>query len=137
MQRLTISIDDDLAEAFDKLIASRRYTNRSEAFRDLLRRELSEERLLAKPDTQCVASLSYLYDHHDRTTTSRLLDMQHDHHALTMSSMHVHLTHDVCIETAILSGSSDAVTRLAESILAEKGVRDGYLHLIASETEGA
>ncbi len=135
MQRLTISIDDDLAYAFDKLIASRRYTNRSEAFRDLLRRELSAERLLAKPGTKCVAALSYLYDHHDRTTTSRLLDMQHDHHALTLSSMHAHLTHDLCMETAILRGSSDAVTRLAETILAEKGVQDGHLHLIVSDTK--
>lgn len=125
-----MSIDDDLAEAFDKLIEARHYTNRSEAFRDLLRRELGQERLALEPTAPCVATLSYLYDHHDRTTATRLMDMQHDHHDLTLASMHAHLSHDMCIETAILRGPANAVSQLAQSILAEKGVRDGQLHLI-------
>jgi len=90
MQRLSISIDDELAADFESLIESRRYSNRSEAFRDLVRRELRQERLTLKPDAPCVASLSYLYDHHDRTTTLRLLDLQHNHHVLTLASTHVH-----------------------------------------------
>ena len=43
MQRLSISIDDDLAADFESLIQSRSYSNRSEAFRDLVRRELRQD----------------------------------------------------------------------------------------------
>jgi CopG family transcriptional regulator, nickel-responsive regulator len=130
MQRLTISLEDDLAADFDALIEARQYGNRSEAFRDLVRKELSQERVAEKPDTPCVASMSYLYDHHDRTTTLRLLDLQHDHHVLTLASTHVHLEHDLCLETLILRGPANAVRDLANSILAEKGVKDGQLHLM-------
>ncbi|GAD24741.1 predicted transcriptional regulator [Acidovorax sp. MR-S7] len=130
MQRLSISIDDDLAADFESLIQSRSYSNRSEAFRDLVRRELRQERLTARPDAPCVASLSYLYDHHDRTTTLRLLDIQHDHHVLTLASTHVHLEHDLCLETLILRGPASAVSDLANAILAERGVKDGQLHLM-------
>ena len=130
MQRLSISIDDDLAADFESLIQSRSYSNRSEAFRDLVRRELRQERLAAQPDAPCVASLSYLYDHHDRTTTLRLLDIQHDHHMLTLASTHVHLEHDLCLETLILRGPASAVSDLANAILAERGVKDGQLHLM-------
>ena len=37
VERFTISLDEDLARAFDALIAERGYSNRSEAVRDILR----------------------------------------------------------------------------------------------------
>ena len=37
MQRVTISIDEALGEAFDQLIAEQGYQSRSEAMRDLVR----------------------------------------------------------------------------------------------------
>ena len=65
------------------------------------------------------------------STTLRLLDLQHNHHVLTLASTHVHLEHDLCLETLILRGPADAVSDLAHAILAEKGVKDGQLHLMA------
>ena len=43
MQRLTMSLDDDLADAFEAIVRERGYANRSEAFRDLLRSELDRK----------------------------------------------------------------------------------------------
>ena len=45
MRRITISVDDALADTFDRLVKEKGYGNRSEAFRDLLRDALGEERL--------------------------------------------------------------------------------------------
>ncbi len=42
MRRLTISVDEDLADAFDVLVECKGYLNRSEAFRDLVRKELGQ-----------------------------------------------------------------------------------------------
>ena len=39
MRRLTISVDESLAQQFDELVERKGYLNRSEAFRDLVRRE--------------------------------------------------------------------------------------------------
>lgn len=130
MQRLTISIDDDLADAFEALVAARGYENRSEAFRDLVRRELGNTRLEGRADAPCVATLTYLYDHHERTLSLRLTDMQHHHHDLTICSTHAHLDHDHCVETVILRGPVGEVQAFAESVMAQKGVRHGNLHLI-------
>ena len=60
MKRLTMSLDDELADAFDALVRERGYENRSEAFRDLLRADLGEQRRRALPDGPCIATLSYL-----------------------------------------------------------------------------
>ncbi|MPN30473.1 Nickel-responsive regulator [bioreactor metagenome] len=137
MERITISLDEDLASAFDALIAERGYRNRSEAMRDLLRRELENARQRSEADGECVATLSYLYNHHERDLAERLTGLQHDHHDLTVSTLHAHLDHDNCIECAILRGPTTGVRRFAESIMAESGVRHGSLNLISVEVSAS
>ncbi len=130
MKRLTMSLDDDLADAFEQLVVDRGYENRSEAFRDLLRQDLGARRLDEHPDAPCVATLSYVYDHHQRQLAMRLNDLQHDHHELTVSTMHAHLDHGHCLETVILRGRTDEVRHFAQHVMAQPGVSHGSLHLI-------
>ncbi|MBW7861333.1 MAG: nickel-responsive transcriptional regulator NikR [Rhodocyclaceae bacterium] len=130
MERITISLDEALAREFDELIAARGYSNRSEAMRDLLRRELESARQRVETDGQCIATLSYMFNHHERELSERLTGLQHDHHDLTVSTMHAHLDHDHCIECAILRGPTAAVRRFAGAIVAERGVRHGSLNLV-------
>ncbi|MEZ5609728.1 MAG: nickel-responsive transcriptional regulator NikR [Rhodocyclaceae bacterium] len=130
MQRLTISLDDALAEAFDRLAKKRGYASRSEAIRDLLRHELKAQALTEGANTGCVAVLSYVFDHHERQLSSRLTDMQHDHHDLAVATMHAHISHEDCVETVILRGRARQVEAFGQSVMAETGVRHGHLQLI-------
>lgn len=132
MQRLTISLDDDLARAFDAIAAERGYQSRSEAMRDLVRRAVDEHRLEATGDGPCVANLSYVYDHHTRDLARRLTELQHDHHDLVVSSTHVHLDHHSCLESTILKGPADTVRALGTRIQAERGVRFGAMNLCSA-----
>jgi CopG family nickel-responsive transcriptional regulator len=138
MDRFTISLDESLAQAFDRLIHARGYANRSEAVRDLIRRDLENQRLENAEAPHCVATLSYVYNHHERRLAERLTELQHDAHDLVVSSMHVHLDHDNCMETLFLRGHTDAVRSFAGKLSAERGVRHGSLNLIPVEhgTEG-
>lgn len=130
MERITISLPETLARAFDELIESRGYENRSEAVRDILRRELEQHRLAGERHAQCVATLSYVYNHHERDLAERLTRLAHEAHDLTVSTMHAHLDHDHCIETVILRGPVADVRRFADRMTAERGVRHGSLNLI-------
>lgn len=130
MERFTISLDEKLARQFDELIKRQGYQNRSEAVRDMLRQRLESERIEKAEAPYCIASLSYVYNHHERDLASRLMSIQHDHHDLNLSTMHVHLDHDNCLETAILRGPTGAVRRYADSVIAECGVRHGQLNLV-------
>jgi len=133
MQRLTISIDDELAADFDAFVAQRGYGNRSEAVRDLIRARLEAEREVTDPNTHCVASLSFVYDHHQRALAERLAEHQHEHHDLTVAAMHVHLDHENCLETVVLQGGTQAVRHFAAAITAEPGVRHGSLNVVTME----
>lgn len=133
MERITISLDSDLARDFDALIGERGYASRSEAVRDVLRSHLQQWIQQRDASGACIATLSFVYNHHTRDLGERLKRLQHKHHDLTVSSMHAHLDHDQCIETLILQGPIDAVRRFAESMIAERGVRHGQLNLIPVE----
>ena len=136
MQRFTISLDDHLAEEFDRLIAAHGYDNRSEAVRDLLRTRLDRVQEAAQPSAPCVACLSYTYNHHERELSARLMDLQHEHHDLMVSTMHAHLDHEHCIETLILRGPAQTVRRFADRLIAERGVHHGQLNLVLAEEIG-
>lgn len=130
MQRVTISLEEDIAAAFDDLVQAQGYQSRSEAVRDLIRREVENRRLQQAGDRLCVANLSYVYDHHVRALAGRLVALQHDHHELVISTTHVHLDHDNCLESTILKGPIDAVRSLANGIQAERGVHFAALNLV-------
>ena len=134
MRRLTISIDDDLADTFDRMVEERGYENRSEAFRDLLREEIDRKQLQAGTAKHCIGVLSYVYNHHQRDLSRRLTTMQHDHHDVTVATLHAHLDHDDCVESVILRGSTAAVVSFARSVIAEKGVRHGEFRPIPAKS---
>ncbi|MEO8006073.1 MAG: nickel-responsive transcriptional regulator NikR [Betaproteobacteria bacterium] len=130
MDRFTISLNEGLAKQFDELIAQKGYQNRSEAVRDMLRNELESARLDRQEAPYCVASLSYVYDHHARDLTERLTELQHQHHHIVMSSMHVHLDHDNCMETVILRGATVDVSKFANELMAVREVRHGKVNVV-------
>lgn len=129
MQRVTITIDDDLLAALDALAVERSYASRSEAVRDILREALAA-RVSAPADAPCVAALSYVYDHHIRDLASRLIRQQHDHHDLTVAALHVHLDDARCLEVTVLKGHRGDVQSFADGLASQRGVRYGNLHII-------
>ncbi|HTH99249.1 MAG TPA: nickel-responsive transcriptional regulator NikR [Stellaceae bacterium] len=139
MQRITITLDDELIEAIDRLMAERGYQNRSEAIRDMTRagitrtaEDAAERRDPLDPpepaaEQTSVAALVYVYDHNARELSKRLTQSFHDHHDLTLATMHVHLDHDSCMEVAVLRGRMNEVRHIADHLIAERGVRHGRL----------
>ena len=92
MQRISITVDESLAQAFDELIAKRGYQNA----------------LLSK----------------------RNVDHQHEHLDMVISSMHVHATHDTCVEAVIAKGPYDKLKVFCENTIAEKGVGCGEINYL-------
>lgn len=131
MQRVTISLDDDLAARFDAVVRDRAYASRSEAVRDLVRRTVDEVRLTTT--STCVASLSYVYNHRTRALAARLLDLQHAHHTLVVAVTHVVLDHEASLETVLLRGPTTAVEAFADQVTAERGVRFGAVNIVGVE----
>ena len=134
LSRIGVAIDSDLLQKFDRLISGRGYTNRSEAFRDLIRDELVE-RAWESPDSNVVGTVTLVYDHHVRMLSDKLTDLQHDHHRSILSTLHVHLDHDNCLEVLVVRGKASAVRKIADALISTKGVMHGRLTITTSGAE--
>ena len=134
LSRIGVAIDSDLLAKFDELIAKRGYTNRSEAFRDLIRGELVEE-TWESPESQVVGTVTLVYNHHTRMLSEKLTDMQHDHHRQILSTLHVHLDHDNCLEVLVVKGPAKSVQDIAGRLISTKGVKHGRLTITTSGKE--
>jgi CopG family transcriptional regulator, nickel-responsive regulator len=131
LERIGIAIPGDLLKKFDKLIEQRGYANRSEAVRDLVRKELVDD-LAASPTAEVCGTVTLIYDHHARLLLDKLTNIQHEYHNAIMSTVHVHLDHDNCLEVILVRGKSTLVQKLANSLIATKGVKHGRFILTAS-----
>lgn len=134
-ERFTVSVEPALAQDFDDFIKRKGYSNRSEAVRDLIRGALAKERLSPEQDGACVGVLSYMYDHHERELSKRLTQTHHAHYNLTVTTLHMHLDHDMCVESVLLKGTARNVQAFAESVMARPGIRHGQLHRIPLEDD--
>lgn len=132
LSRIGIAIDSDLLELFDAFIGDQGYTNRSEAFRDLIRDRLIRQSTQV-PCQDVVGTLTLIYDHHQRLLPEKLTELQHDHHEAIISSLHVHLDHDKCLEVLVVRGKSSDVHKLANLLISTKGVKHGQLVVTTPE----
>jgi CopG family nickel-responsive transcriptional regulator len=128
LSRIGIAIPASLLREFDRSIRRKGYATRSEAFRDLIRDHLIQE-AVAQPDQEVVGTLTLVYDHHVRQLSDRLTQMQHEHHHQIISTLHVHLDHNNCLEVLILRGEAAQVRKIADLLIAAKGIHHGKLTL--------
>ena len=132
LSRIGIALDSELLKRFDGSIQRRGYTNRSEAFRDLIRDRLVTEQT-AEPDATVVGTVTLIFDHHAHGVTEKLTEAQHAHHELVVSTSHAHLDLDSCLEVLIVHGKSAQVAQFADLLIGLKGVQHGRLVMSVPE----
>lgn len=126
VSRVTVSLPNALMHTLDRLQSDRRYSNRSEFVRDLLRAELVKEEWEEQAG-ETVGVLVLVYDHHTRALADKLTDIQHEHHGAITAALHVHLDAHTCLEVIPLRGAVKEIRRIADRLLSIKGVRYGQL----------
>lgn len=134
LSRIGVALDSDLLERFDELISRIGYTNRSEAFRDLIRDRLVAEQT-RKPSAPVVGTVTLIYDHHAYGVTEKLTELQHANHELVVSTSHAHLDHNSCLEVLIVHGKSKQVEEFAGRLIGLKGVQHGRLVMTVAQPE--
>lgn len=137
MQRVTITLDDDLMKTLDGYMRDGGHANRSEAIRDLVRMGLEKKASAEAAGKACVGALVYVYDHETRRLAERLTSEQHAHHDLSVATMHVHLDAHRCLEIAVLKGETAEVRHFAAHVTGERGVQYGQLLTIPVKPEAS
>lgn len=124
LKRFGVSMDGQLLKQFDELIKNKRYENRSEAVRDLVRDALVKQSW--NDDDQMVAgSILIFYDHHYRDLHHELTAIQHQMHDHILATTHFHLDHHNCLELIVVRGKAKELRQLSDQMIALKGVKYG------------
>jgi CopG family transcriptional regulator, nickel-responsive regulator len=128
--RFGVSMEKDLLCEFDSLCSAKGYENRSEAIRDMVRNLLIENKL-KEENTEGVGTLTLVYNHHQRELEEKLTEYQHHHLNEIISSVHIHLTAHLCLEVLLLRGKAKEIKKVADGLIATKGVQHGKLVMTA------
>jgi len=119
--RFGVSLDEELLIKFDRHIKTKKYTNRSEAIRDMIREELVRKEW--SENKEVTGAVTLVYDHHTRELVNKVLDVQHDHHTCILSTQHIHLDHHHCFEIIVTKGKSSEIEELFQKLKSIKGVK--------------
>jgi len=131
LSRFSVSIDNNLLKRFDNYVKKHEYSNRSEAFRDIVRDKLIQEEW-ETDEVETVGTLTIIYNHHQHHLQDSLTSHQHQHHDAVISTMHVHLDHDNCLEVMVIKGDAKQIRTFADELISTKGVKHGKLVMTSS-----
>ena len=128
LERIGISLEEELLAQFDHLITEKGYVNRSEAVRDLIRDALVQrEWSQGGQAKERVAVVTLVYDHDASSLAQKLAHIQHENHRAVVSALHVHLDEHNCLEVLVLRGRGREVQQMGEGLVSTKGVKYGKL----------
>ena len=125
VKRFGVSLEEDLLKRLDRLVEENQFPNRSQAIRFLINTKMIEQQW--KEDEEVAGALVLIYDHHKRDLQKQMTGLQHDYHCLILSSQHIHLNHDLCLETITLKGNAGKLSKLSDKLKALKGIYHGEL----------
>ena len=123
--RFGVSLEKQLMDALDEYVEENSFPNRSQAIRNLIEKNIVEKKW--KCNNEVAGAIVLLYDHHKHDISSRSNSVQHEYHKNILSSQHVHLNHDMCLETIAVKGKAKQLTELSDKLIALKGVQHGKL----------
>lgn len=125
--RFGISLEKDLLSHFDSHLKGKKYTNRSEAIRDLIREDLVKKQW--QEGKEIAGAITVIYDHHKRELVNKLMDIQHDFGGIIISTQHIHLDHHCCLEIIAVKGKPKEAQELVDTLKAVKWVKHATLSM--------
>jgi CopG family nickel-responsive transcriptional regulator len=134
VSRFSVSLPSLLLQQLDEMASEKGYDNRSLAMADMIRDKLVEHhQRLSSEDI--AGTITLVYDHHRQNVQTTLTDIQHDHHDIIISTIHVHLDHHNCLEVLVVRGKAGVVKKIADELIAAKGVKHGKLTVTTTGVE--
>ncbi len=125
IKRFGVSLEESTLNELDQLVSDRKFPNRSQAVRHLIKDAVISEKI--NKNSIVAGALVIVYDHHKNDLSNKLTSVQHDYHNIILSTQHIHLSHDLCLETIAMRGKSQKLQEVADTIIGIKGIKHGKL----------
>jgi len=131
--RFSVSLGKSLLEQFDRTWKNEGLPTRSEAVESLIRQTLVQKEWQAGKEV--AGAIVIVYDHHEKSLSSELIDVQHDFDHVVVATQHAHLDHDNCLESIIVNGKAVEVEALVRKLKSIKGLKHTSLMMTTTGKE--
>ena len=130
VRRFGVSLEEDILAELDAFVVDNQFPNRSQAIRHLIELQSIDKKWLC--DNEVAGAVVLVYDHHKNDISRQANDIQHDYHHLILSTQHIHLDHDMCLETITVKGKAGKLQKLADKLRGIKGIQHSELVMSAT-----
>lgn len=125
VSRFGVSLEKDLLDALDEYVKENRFSNRSQAIRQLISRNVVERKWQC--NNHVAGSVTLVYDPHRREILSQLADVQETYSQEILSSQMVILDKSKHMEIFAIKGVASRLTDMADKLITIKGMQHGKL----------
>ncbi len=125
LKRFGVSLEDDLLESLDSYVANNGFSNRSQAIRFLIEKNVAETKW------QCnhivAGTIIIMYDQKKKEIASKIAAIQQQYTDVILSSTQYYINQNFCLHIATVMGEAHRLTNLSDGLTTIKGIKHGKL----------
>lgn len=127
VSRFGISIEQPLLEALDEYVVENHYTNRSQAIRQLINKNLVEQKWQCNHNV--AGAITLLFDPKKRDILNQIATVLEKYGSEVLSSQRFMLEPNKWLEIVAVKGVASRLTELSDSLISIKGLLHGKLSM--------
>lgn len=125
LKRFGVSLEDDLLESLDQYVLENGFSNRSQAIRFLIEKNLAEKKWLCNHIV--AGTIIIMYDQGKKEIASKIILIEQDYQDLILSSSQYFINKNFCLHIATVMGEAHRLTDLSDRLTTIKGIKHGKL----------
>ncbi len=129
VQRISVSLPEEVFRELDAMVAERGLENRSKAIAEMISHFTLQHREAETGDAVMAGMITLVYEEAKGTLVQRLFELERQYLDEVISSMHVQLEKNHRMEVLVVQGPVRVLRDITNKILACKGVRSCKLTL--------
>ena len=131
VSRFGISIEQELLDALDGYVMQNNFSNRSQAIRHLVNKNIVEHKWQC--NNKVAGSITLIYDPHKRDLLNLISSVYDRFYAEILSVQRFMLNPDLCLEIVAVKGIAIRLTELSDQLIAIKGMQHGKLTMTRAD----
>lgn len=131
VSRFGVSLDEDLLKALDSYVVENAFSNRSQAIRHLIEKNMVEEKW--KCDNIVAGAVVLVFNHEKSDILKKSAEIQFEYHDVVLSSQGFYLNKQNYLEIIAVKGPSKRLTDISDKLISIKGIQHGKLVMSKAE----
>ena len=125
LKRFGVSLEDSLLEDLDNYVNENGFSNRSQAIRFLIEKNIAEKKWQCNHTVAGSIVIMYEYERKDISARVTAIGAMYKHAIL--SSSQYYISNDKCLHVVVVKGEARVLTELADKLTTIKGLLHGKL----------